>query len=319
MKPLIVFAMVLSMMVLSRAGDLTVAETPGTIEVMRGEVPILTYHKAEVIPPEEADPIYKRSGFIHPLCAPNGAPVTGIHPKDHYHHTGLWHAWVKTRHGKDEPDFWNLKTGTGRVRYAKTLEVRQPGEGVPGVGFTVMQEHVAYKGEGRKEMVILEEVFEVNVAFERGENVVSYKVNQKNVTQDTLHFPVYRYGGGIAYRGPGDWNQTNSDYLTSGGLDRSNSHQSRARWVAMFGPTAQGDATLTVMIHPDNHDYPQRLRTWPASSSNGAMFFNVVPAQERAWLVEPGKEIEMAYQINVSNGKPDHGKIEDSWKRFAGK
>ena len=80
---------------LGAAGSLQVTETEKAISIRRGDLMVLTYHKAEVPPPEKADPIYKRSGFIHPLCAPNGEPVTGIHPADHYHHLGLWHAWVK--------------------------------------------------------------------------------------------------------------------------------------------------------------------------------------------------------------------------------
>lgn len=314
---LLLISMMVPPMILAQVEEVTVIETPEAIEVRRGDNPVLTYHKAELEPPAEADSVYRRSGFIHPLCAPNGASVTGIHPKDHYHHLGLWHAWVRTKHGEDEPDFWNLGAGTGRVRYASTVETRSASKEVPSAGFTVLQEHVAYKGVERKETVILEEVFEVSVTFEDGENVVRYEVTQKNVSKEPLLLPVYRYGGGIAYRGPGNWDKTNSDYLTSEGLDRSNSHQSRARWVAMFGPTAKGEATLTVMIHPDNHDFPQRLRTWPASSSNGAMFFNVVPAQESPWVIAPGKQIKMTYQLNVSNGKPDRGKIEDSWKRFS--
>ncbi|MDP7496925.1 MAG: hypothetical protein QGI77_10845, partial [Roseibacillus sp.] len=52
------------------AAQLQVTETDKAITITRGEVMVLTYHKAEVPPPKQADPIYKRSGFIHPLCAP---------------------------------------------------------------------------------------------------------------------------------------------------------------------------------------------------------------------------------------------------------
>ncbi len=300
------------------AADLQVTENEKAIVVTRGEIPVLTYHKAEVDPPEGADPVFKRSGFIHPLSAPSGEPVTGIHPKDHYHHLGLWHAWVKTEHGEDKPDFWNLKTKTGRVRYAKTISILKANAEDPAVGFVVEQEHVAYKGADKKETVVLRELLQVKVEFEGGENVVSYIVEQENVSHDTLVLPAYRYGGGLAYRAPHDWDKTNSDYLTSKGLDRSNSHQSRAKWVAMSGPTRKGEATMTVMIAPSNHDFPQRLRTWPASSNNGAIFFNVVPTQEKPWEIKSGEKIVMAYLITVADGKPDKEKIEQQWKMFAG-
>ena len=299
-------------------GELQVTETGDSITVTRGEVPVLTYHKAEVPPPEKADPIYKRSGFIHPLCAPNGEPVTGIHPADHYHHLGLWHAWVKTRHGKDSPDFWNLRGRTGRVRYVKTIQLHKGSDRDPSVGFVVEQEQVAYKGKERKETVVLKEHFGIRVEFVGGENRVSYRVKQTNVSGEALVLPAYRYGGGLAYRAPHHWDQTNSDYLTSEGLDRTNSHATRARWVAMWGPTTKGAATLTVMMHPENRDFPQRLRTWPPSSHNGAIFFNIVPTQEHAWEIKPGEQIIESYLLRVSDGKPDKDKIEKGWNEWAG-
>ena len=300
------------------AAELRITETDKSITITRGEATVLTYHKAEVPPPEGVDAIYRRSGFIHPLCAPNGEPVTGIHPADHYHHLGIWHAWVKTRHGKDSPDFWNLRGRTGRVRYVKTIRVQEGSDRDPSVGFVVEQEQVAYKGKERRETVVLKEQFEIQAEFAGGENRVHYRVQQTNVSEQSLVLPAYRYGGGLAYRAPHHWDRTNSDYLTSEGLDRTNSHATRARWVAMWGPTPKGVATLTVMIHPENRDFPQRLRTWPASSHNGAIFFNIVPAQEHAWEIKPGERISESYLLTVSDGKPDKARIGEGWNAWAG-
>lgn len=319
MKLLSVLSIFLLGVASSFAAGLKVAETDEAITITRGKTLVLTYHKAEVLPPKEADPIYKRSGFIHPLCAPNGEPVTGIHPKDHYHHLGLWHAWVKTKHGKDTPDFWNLKTRTGRVRFVKTVTLLEASTEDPAVGFVVEQEQIAYKGAAKKETVVLRELFTVKAEHSDAGNVVSYSVEQENVSKETLELPAYRYGGGLAYRAPHDWDMSNSDYLTSKGLDRTNSHQSRAKWVAMYGPTKSGDATLAVLFSPKNHDFPQRLRTWPPNTHNGAIFFNVVPTQERPWAIKPGEKVVMSYLLVVSDGKPDKEKIEKQWKSFAGK
>ena len=64
----------------------------GRIGIANGETHVLTYYKAEMALPEGTSPLYKRSGFIHLLMAPNGGVCTSIHAKDHYHHMGLWHA-----------------------------------------------------------------------------------------------------------------------------------------------------------------------------------------------------------------------------------
>ena len=181
------------------------------------------------------------------------------------------------------------------------------------------QEQVAYKGSDRKETVVLREQFGIRAEFVNGENRVGYRVKQTNVSSESLVLPAYRYGGGLAYRAPHHWDKTNSDYLTSEGLDRTNSHATRARWVAMWGATSKGPATLTVMMHPENRDFPQRLRTWPPSSHNGAIFFNVVPAQEKAWEIKPGEQVTESYLLTVRNGKPDRERIEQGWKVWAKK
>ena len=181
-------------------------QTKETIVLARGKTPILTYHVAEVPPPKGVNPIYNRSGFIFPMHAPGGGIVTGIHPADHYHHLGLWHAWVNTQYeGKKGPDFWNLGKGTGCIRHAKVNEVRK-------AGFTVEQEHLAYpNGAKSKPVVILEETLSIDASFVNHANVVDYVMTQRNVTKKPLIFPAYRYGGGIAYRGPHFWNKDNKD------------------------------------------------------------------------------------------------------------
>ncbi len=290
--------------------NISLKQTEKAITLVRGETPILTYHIAEVPPPKGVDQIYNRSGFIYPLHAPSGGIVTGIHPADHYHHIGLWHAWVNTKYdGKKGPDFWNLGRRTGRIRHAKVKETRD-------AGFTVIQEHLGYlDGIDAEPTVILRETLSVDAAFVDGANVIDYDLTQKNITKKPLIFPAYRYGGGLAYRAPLSWNKKNSDYLTAEGLDRTNSHATRARWVAMHGPAEKGkgkDATVAVLCHPKNHDAPQRIRTW----DNGKMFFNYVPVQETGWSIQPGKSITLRFCIVILDGKTDAKALEARWKAY---
>ena len=297
----------------SQAGPISLDETDAAVTIRCGDSPVLVYHKAEVSPPEGVDPVFKRSGFIHPLCAPSGGEVTGIHPDDHYHHLGLWHAWVKTEWNGKHYDFWNLKDKLGRVRFARMLDTH---ENEAGAGFTAAQQQVAYVGGPDAEpTVILEEKFTVDVAREDGAYLIDYIIEQTNVTAQPLELPAYRYGGGVAWRGPHSWNKENSDYLTSEGKDRTNSHATRSRWCAVFGP-AEGsgkEATVAFLGHPSNFDAPEPMRTW----DNGKMFFNYVPSQEVAWEIPAGKTVTLRYRLAVSDGKPDAETIEAQWKAFA--
>ncbi|MCZ6674893.1 MAG: PmoA family protein [Verrucomicrobia bacterium] len=310
MKSFIVFLCISTLALAVASAELSIRESDTQITISRDGQTVLVYHKALMPPPEGQPAYFKRSGFIHPIHAPSGGVVTGIHPSDHIHHMGLWHAWVNTMHNGRKLDFWNLKEEQATIRYAETLKVV---EGNNRVGFVVRQHHVALAKDGMPEEVILEEDFTISVRFRQGAYLIDHKTVQTNVTEYPLEFPAYRYGGPLAYRSPFNWDKENSDYLTSEGMDRTNGHETRGRWCAMYGPTELGDATVIIMGHPNNHDAPQRMRIWPT----GKIFFNYVPIQEYPWSLEPGKPSEMNFRIIVVDGKPDKQKIERAWNSYA--
>ncbi len=289
---------------------LDVAETADTIAVTRDDAPVLTYHKAVVPPPDGVDAAFNRSGFIHPLHTPKGGVVTSIHAEDHYHHLGLWHAWVHSEFRGRELDFWNLLKRQGTVRFAGPVALEH---GADAVGFTVRQQQVALATAERPEEVVLEELFTVRVHDTDAAQVIDYEIVQQNVTDAPLEFPAYRYGGGIAYRAPLSWGEANDAYVTSTGLDRTNSHETRADWCAMHGPTETGEATVVIMNHPSNHDSPQRMRVWP----KGHVFFNYVPAQENSWSIAPGESITLRYRVVVRDGDFDRATAESDWSDYA--
>lgn len=295
---------------------LKTTETESAITITYEKNTVLVYHKAEVSPPAGADPLYKRSGFIHPLCTPAGQPVTGIHPDDHYHHLGLFHAWVQTKHGEDKIDFWNLKSGTGKIRYASTVSITNGDQAKP-TGFSVKQEHVAYKGKDRKETVILEERLTITAELIDGRNVITYDVTQTNITDTTLELLAYRYGGCFGWRGPHSWNKDNSTLRTSEGKGRDDSHTTRAKWIAYEGPAEKVRATFAVLIHPNNHDFPQRLRTWSSKDHNGAPFLSICPIQENPWEIAPNKTINMRYTIVTSDASVEASNINEWWKNLS--
>ena len=58
------------------------------------------------------------------------------------------------------------------------------------------------------------------------------------------------------------------------------------------------------------------LRTWPAKSNNGAIFFNVVPIQENPWEIKPGATIRMRYLLLASDAKPERKALDDWWAEW---
>ena len=309
--PLLLFGSLLFAVTLVSAQG-GIKETDNHIEVTHNGQTVLVYHKAIMHPPEGQPKYFERSGFIHPVKTPFGGVVTGIHLSDHIHHMGLWHAWVETSHNGRNLDFWNLKEQTATIRYVETIRII---ENKNRVGFTVRQHHVALAKDDHPEEVILEEDFSILVGYRRGTYVIDHRTRQTNVSKHALELPAYRYGGPLAYRSPVSGDKENSNYLTSEGMDRTNGHETRARWCAMYGPTETGDATVVIMGHPKNHDAPQRMRIWPT----GYIFFNYVPIQETAWSLEPGIKSEMNYRIFVCDGKPEKEKIDQAWEFYSSK
>ncbi|MCH6256112.1 PmoA family protein [Puniceicoccaceae bacterium K14] len=294
----------------SPAIELSVNESDDAITVYRDLKPILNYQKSVMdSPPGESD-LFQRSGFIHPIYTPAGKIVTSIHPPESIHHMGMWHAWVHANFRDREIDFWNLKKGVGTVRYVSTSKIQRNKNTIE---FSVRQNHVALQFAENQEEVILEELFTIRVFSDEYSNIFDYEIVQRNVTDVPLELPVHRYGGGIAYRAPENWGETQDAYLTSEGHDRTTGHTTRGRWCAMHGPVGDGIATVVIMCHPLNNDAPQRMRIRPKNR----VFFNYVPTQENESSIQPGKCLSMKYRVLTFDDRPSVNTIEKYWKAFA--
>src|SRR5690606_24697741 len=91
------------------------------LSLLVNETPVLSYRYAVTYPPDGVNPIFKRSGFIHPLWSPGGEVLSRIQAPDHYHHYGIWGPWTKTTIDGRAVDFWNLVAGEGTVQFAGFL------------------------------------------------------------------------------------------------------------------------------------------------------------------------------------------------------
>mgnify|MGYP001052692723 CR=1 FL=1 len=87
---------------------------------LRGD-PVLAYNHAIIESPTGIDPVYRRSGYIHPIYNPGGQSVTGDFPPDHAHQHALFLAWVKTTHGDNSPDFWNQAGKNASISHSKII------------------------------------------------------------------------------------------------------------------------------------------------------------------------------------------------------
>lgn len=307
-------------------GDSIEVLTPITLSLdehklllVKGEKKILQYNHSTVLPPQDVDDIFKRSGFIHPLWSPAGNVMTRIQPPDHYHHYGIWGPWTKTTFEGREVDFWNLAKGEGTVRFAGYLSTIQ---GAVYAGLQARQEHVVFAKRGG-EKVALNELLDIRVWHLGQESAVwlwDYTTRLNCASSSPVLLEAYRYGGGIGFRAAESWTKDNVHVLTSSGSTRREADGSKALWCDVSGENDNGDRSGIVFFsHPDNREHPEPMRVWPedANSGRGDLFFEFCPIRHNSWTVLPGQDYVLKYRMLVYDGEMSAEKANRCSRDFA--
>ena len=271
----------------------------------------LRYNYALIPPPESENPLFTRSGFIHPIWTPDGKVLTRIHPSDHIHHLGFWLPWTKTEFEGRNVDFWNLGSGQGTVRFVRFTSLNS---GPVFACFEAIHEHIDLSApEGEK--VVLNEKWHVRLwkLTDSDETLWmwDFTTRQSCATDAPLTLLKYRYGG-FGFRGTSDWNEDNSDYLTSEGKNRKDGNGTRARWCQTYGQTDKGPAGAVFLSHPQNHEHPEPMRIWPS----GDVFFGFCPVVYADWKLFPGNMYVRRYRVLVYDGNLTADDVEKYWRAF---
>ncbi|HHJ09847.1 MAG TPA: hypothetical protein ENK25_03035 [Bacteroidetes bacterium] len=282
----------------------------------RGSQKILNYRFRIMAPPDGADPLCQKSGYIHPLWSPSGEVLTRIQPPDHPHHYGIWGPWTKTHINGREVDFWNLGKGQGTVRYAGLLSLE---EGPVFCALRVHQKHIDF-GTNGPDRIAINEILEMR-AWNVGPQawLVDYTSTQNCPLPSGILLEAYRYGGGLGFRATGHWNNKNSSVLTSEGKTRQDADGSKARWCRITGTMPSGENGILFMDHPENRDFPEPMRVWPGNANNGRgdLFFEFCPIRHKSWTIKKGKEYTLKYRMFIFHGKISREEAERLWNDFA--
>jgi hypothetical protein len=205
------------------------------LSLLMNKKPILSYRFATTFPPDSINPLYKRSGFIHPLSSPGGEVLSRIQAPDHYHHYGIWGPWTKTTIDGSSVDFWNLMAGEGTVKFAGFLS---EAEGAIYSGFQALQQHVDFGAKG-EDQIAMNEILDVR-AWNIGEGVwmIDYTTSLNSPLKNGIMLDAYRYGGGIGFRATEKWHKDNCTVLTSDNKTRIDADGSFAKWCIVEGESA---------------------------------------------------------------------------------
>ncbi len=288
------------------------------LSLMANDKPILSYRFATTYPPKGADPLYKRSGFIHPLYSPGGKVLTRIQAPDHYHHYGVWGPWTKTHIDDRAVDFWNLKEGQGTVQFAGFLS---EAEGAVFSGFKALQQHIDFGAKGA-DQIAMNEILDVR-AWNLGKGVwmVDYTTSLNSPLKNGIILNAYRYGGGIGWRATETWHKDNCTVLTSDNKTRVDADGSYARWCMVEGESEveEGRSGILFLSHPSNRMHPEPMRIWPldANGGRGDMYFEFVPIRHDDWKLNPKQTYTLKYRMLIFDGKLDAETAEKYWNSFA--
>lgn len=291
----------------------------GNITIYADQSPVFSYRYETMFPPTGVDPLFKRSGFIHPLWSPKGEMLSRVQPPDHYHHYGIWGPWTLTHIGDREVDFWNLKKGEGTVKFAGFLSEIT---GSVFSGLRVLQQHIDFGAKG-EDQIAMNEVLDVRVwNSSKGVWIIDYTTAINTPLNEGIMLDAYRYGGGIGYRATEKWTKENCTVLTSEGKTRREADGSTARWCIVEGESAvdEGRSGILFMSHPANRAHPEPMRVWPLDGNGGRgdLYFEFTPIRHQSWNLKNGNDYVLKYRMIVFDGRMDKETAEMYWRSFSG-
>ena len=301
-----------------KTSTILISKNDKDLSLLHKNSPILKYRFGVSNPPEGIDPLYKRSGYIHPLYSPEGEVLTRIQPSDHYHHYGIWGPWTKTHIDEREVDFWNLIKGHGTVKYASFLSEFK---GPVFTGFKALQHHIDFAGKGESQ-IAMNEILDVRVWNSEGKvRIVDYTSSINCPLPNGIMLDAYRYGGGIGFRATDKWHKDNCTVLTSENKTRKDADGTSARWCIVEGEseTVSGRSGILFMSHPSNRMHPEPMRVWPldANKGRGDMFFEFCPIRHEGWKIEPKQSYTLKYRMVIFDGEITAEDAEKYWQAFA--
>jgi hypothetical protein len=269
----------------------------GDLTILHQNKPVLVYNIDEDLPAGVPE-YYARSGYLHPLFSPSGKSLTDGFPMGHSHQHGAFFAFVNTTFQDSTIDFWNQHKLTGTVRHTSMLDTFYVEDKI---GFTSTLEHI-----GLKHGKVLDETWKIEVFEREGNPIIDFTSFISNPGKDTLFINPYKYGG-FAIRGAAQWNeedsvfyQNHAQFLTKEGNTLENANHAEAEWATLYGNIDNQAAGITVISHPDNFRYPQKIRVHPEMP-----YFCYAPMVDKGFYLAPKGEYISRYRIFTFDGMPD--------------
>ncbi len=269
--------------------------------------PVLVYNAALKECPVAGFAHCRRSGFIHPVYAPDGTIVSDDFPPEHPHQHGVMLAWVDSVFRGTPIDFWNSMKQQGLVEHFSLVGMLNG----PVFGeLDVELKHSQIVAENKNEPV-LDETWRIRVFNSANPHVIEVRSTLTCATDDPLHLNQYHYGG-MAFRGARSWSFDKAAFLTSEGHDRESGNHTRPLWTAITGEVGDKSYTVAGIESAKNFRYPQPVRLHPDMP-----YFCWSPPVLGEFEIAPGRPFVSEYRFYVFNGGADKERLDDLQRQMA--
>jgi hypothetical protein len=223
---------------------------------------------------------YRRSCYVHPVWAPNGAVVTDDFPKDHYHHRGLGWMWPRIEVNGEMHSTWEPR---GRMRQEFVRWIAREA----GPGSARIEVENAWKLDGRS---LVREIVRIAISPKhRFDVALAFEALEGPVTVSGTEDDRKGYGGLGCRFAP----RKNTIIRTDTGLEARDTDMQPHPWAELEADYAGGPARLRIDDHASNPGYPNGwcLRAY------GFLGVNYPGLKPR--VLEPGKPLELRYGLTV--------------------
>ncbi|MCA9213693.1 MAG: PmoA family protein [Planctomycetales bacterium] len=292
---------------LNTVPSVEVADKDGGFYAIVDGKTVFRYNHQTVESPPGLDPVFRRSGHIHPLYSPSGKLLTDdFCPSGHTHQHGVMFAWTNTSFEGRDVNFWEQHRKQGIVRHVATKSI-SAGPVFAEIRTTI--EHVDLtSGE---EKVVLEETWKIRVYNFSEQFVFDLTSRQKCVASTPFNINKYHYGG-MAIRGNRDWTTANSEFATSNGKQRIDGNHDRPNWCEMYGKVDDQGVGVTLFCHPSNFRSPQPVRIHPANP-----YFCYAPLVLGGFQIKPQEQLVSNYRFVTHNGRLENDRANQMWLDYA--
>jgi hypothetical protein len=250
--------------------------------------PVFVYNYGPMLAPGMPETM-RRSCYLHPVYAPNGAVLTDDFNPDHPHHRGISWMWPEVTVDGRQADMWAVKGFHDRfIRWkARETDAQRARLAVENGWF-----------DGDRQF-IRENVEIVACPVADGRRILDFTLRLTAIDQ-----PVQICGtsegkkgfGGFCFRfAPRDGGATTTVIRTDQGIAKKDGVLARHPWAEISGTFAGKSAGARIDDDPSNPGYPRN--GWLLRHGFG--FLNVSYPGLTPVTLEPGKPLELKYRVTL--------------------